>query len=55
MTEFPEAEREKLVKASAPIWQAWAKDQDKAGRPGTQVLKFVEAEVAKVKAQAAKK
>jgi len=55
VTEFPEAEREKLVKASAPIWQAWAKDQDKAGRPGTQVLKFVEAEVAKVKAQAAKR
>jgi TRAP-type C4-dicarboxylate transport system substrate-binding protein len=54
VTEFPEAERQKLVEASIPIWQAWAKEQDAAGRPGTEVLDHVKAEVAKVKAQAKK-
>jgi TRAP-type C4-dicarboxylate transport system substrate-binding protein len=54
VTEFPEAERNKLVEASIPIWKAWAKEQDAAGRPGTEVLDYVKAEVAKVKAQAKK-
>ena len=54
LTQFPEAERNKLVEASLPIWKAWAKDQDAAGRPGTEVLDYVKAEVAKVKAQAKK-
>ena len=55
LTEFPEAERDKLVDASAPIWQAWAKDQDAAGRPGTEMLNFVKGEVAKTKATVGKK
>jgi TRAP-type C4-dicarboxylate transport system substrate-binding protein len=55
ITQFPEAEREKLVKASEPIWQQWAKDQDKERRPGTEVLNFVKGEVAKIKATAEKK
>lgn len=54
VTEFPEAERNKLVEASIPIWKTWAKDQDAAGRPGTEVLDYVKAEVAKAKAQAKK-
>jgi TRAP-type C4-dicarboxylate transport system substrate-binding protein len=45
ITPFPEAERDKLMKASEPIWQAWAKEQDAAGRPGTKILEFVQAEV----------
>jgi TRAP-type C4-dicarboxylate transport system substrate-binding protein len=49
ITQFPEAERGKLVKASEPIWAAWAKEQDGAGRPGTELLNFVKAEVAKAK------
>jgi len=55
ITQFPEAERDKLVKASEPIWQQWAKDQDKEGRPGTEILNFVKGEVAKTKATAQKK
>mgnify|MGYP001470303273 CR=1 FL=1 len=55
VTEFPEAERDKLVDASVPIWQAWAKDQDAAGRRGTEMLNFVKGEVAKTKAAAGKK
>ncbi|MGE3650296.1 MAG: TRAP transporter substrate-binding protein DctP [Reyranellaceae bacterium] len=55
LTEFPEAERDKLVDASTPIWQAWAKDQDAAGRPGTEMLNFVKGEVAKTKAAVGKK
>ncbi|MCW5745954.1 MAG: TRAP transporter substrate-binding protein DctP [Alphaproteobacteria bacterium] len=49
ITEFPESERDKLVAAAGPIWQSWAKDQDAAGRPGTKLLEFVKAEVAKTK------
>ena len=52
ITQFPEAEREKLVGASADIWKAWAKEQDSAGRPGTEILNFIKAEVAKAKAKA---
>ena len=48
VTEFPVSERQKLVKASAPIWEAWVKDQEAAGRPGRKILDFVKAEVAKV-------
>ena len=54
MTEFPEAERDKLVEASGPIWEDVGQGAGGAGRPGTEVLDFVKAEVAKVKAQAKK-
>lgn len=54
VTAFPEAERNKLVEASLPIWKAWAKEQDAAGRPGTEVLDYVKAEVAKITAHAKK-
>jgi TRAP-type C4-dicarboxylate transport system substrate-binding protein len=49
VTPFPPAERAKLVAASAAIWEKWAKDQEAAGRPGTEMLNFVKAEVAKYK------
>jgi len=49
IVQFPEAEREKLVAASVPIWEAWAKEQDAAGRPGSELLGFIKAEVAKAK------
>jgi TRAP-type C4-dicarboxylate transport system substrate-binding protein len=51
VNEFPESERDKLIAASHPIWDAWAKDQESAGRPGKLILDFVKAEVAKVKAK----
>jgi TRAP-type C4-dicarboxylate transport system substrate-binding protein len=51
ITQFPQAERDKLVAASAPIWEAWAREQDSAGRPGTDILNFVKSEVAKAKAK----
>lgn len=51
ITQFPEAERDKLIAASAGIWQDWAKEQDSAGRPGTELLNFVKAEVAKAKSK----
>ena len=47
VTQFPETERDKLVKAAVPIWDAWVKEQEAAGRPGKQMLDFVKAEVAK--------
>lgn len=46
---FPETERAKLVKAANPIWEAWVKDQESAGRPGREMLDFVKAQVAKTK------
>jgi TRAP-type C4-dicarboxylate transport system substrate-binding protein len=52
VTQFPESERDKLVEASGPIWAEWAKQQDGAGRPGSEVLGFVKEQVAKVKAAA---
>jgi TRAP-type C4-dicarboxylate transport system substrate-binding protein len=48
ITQFPAAERAKLVAASGPIWEAWVKEQEAAGRPGREVLNFVKAEVAKL-------
>lgn len=54
LTQFPDAERDKLVEAAGSIWKTWAKDQDAAGRPGSKILEQVKAEVAKVKAHAAK-
>lgn len=54
ITQFPAAERDKLVAASANIWTAWAKENDDAGRPGTEILNFVKASVSKAEAQAAK-
>jgi TRAP-type C4-dicarboxylate transport system substrate-binding protein len=47
ITPFPPAERAKLVAASGPIWEAWVKEQEAAGRPGREILNFVKAEVAK--------
>ena len=48
VTQFPETERDKLVKASTQIWEGWVKDQESAGRPGREMLNFVKAEVGKV-------
>jgi TRAP-type C4-dicarboxylate transport system substrate-binding protein len=48
VTPFPAAERAKLVAASGPIWEAWVKEQEAAGRPGRAILDFVKAELAKV-------
>ncbi|HXH64417.1 MAG TPA: TRAP transporter substrate-binding protein DctP [Mariprofundaceae bacterium] len=44
---FPPAERAKLAQGAGKFWNAWAKEQDDAGRPGTQVLNYVKQEVAK--------
>jgi TRAP-type C4-dicarboxylate transport system substrate-binding protein len=49
ITKFPGAERAKLAAAAGPIWDAWAKEQEAAGRPGRQLLEFVKAETAKYK------
>ncbi len=47
MTQFPPAERAKLVAGSREIWEKWVKDQEAAGRPGREMLDFVKAQVAK--------
>jgi TRAP-type C4-dicarboxylate transport system substrate-binding protein len=47
VTQFPAAERAKLVAAAGPIWEEWVKEQEAAGRPGREILNFVKAEVAK--------
>lgn len=44
---FPASEREKLVATAGEIWKEWTKEQDGKGRPGTKMLKFVQAQVAK--------
>ena len=44
---FPASERAKLAKGASKIWADWAKQQDAKGRPGTKILEFVKAEVAK--------
>ena len=49
IVQFPAEERAKLVAASGPIWEDWAKEQEAAGRPGKELLNFVKAEVAKHK------
>jgi len=46
---FPPADRTKLVAGANAIWESWVKDQEKAGRPGREILNFVKAEVAKYK------
>ncbi|MFV0297963.1 MAG: TRAP transporter substrate-binding protein DctP, partial [Hyphomicrobiaceae bacterium] len=46
---WSKADRQKLVDGASSIWDEWAKEQDKAGRPGTKMLDFVKAEVAKYK------
>jgi TRAP-type C4-dicarboxylate transport system substrate-binding protein len=51
VTQFPEAERAKLVRAAVPIWDSWVKDQESAGRPGKKIIDFVKAEVAKTKSK----
>jgi TRAP-type C4-dicarboxylate transport system substrate-binding protein len=48
VTQFPASERAKLVAASNPIWEAWVKEQEAAGRPGREILNFVKAQVAKL-------
>jgi TRAP-type C4-dicarboxylate transport system substrate-binding protein len=50
VTQFPEAERDKLAAGAAKFWKAWAKEQDGKGRPGTKMLEFVQAEVKKANA-----
>jgi TRAP-type C4-dicarboxylate transport system substrate-binding protein len=49
VTQFPAAERAKLVAAANDIWEAWVKEQEAAGQPGREILNFVKAEVAKYK------
>ncbi len=44
---FPAAERQKLVARAKPYWAAWAKKMDSEGRPGTELLNFTKAQVAK--------
>lgn len=39
--------RAKLAAGANDIWNEWAKDQDEAGRPGTEILNFVKEEVKK--------
>lgn len=46
---FPEAERAKLEAGANELWEEWVKDQEKAGRPGRQILDFAKKEVAKYK------
>jgi TRAP-type C4-dicarboxylate transport system substrate-binding protein len=47
VTQFPPAERAKLVAAAGPVWEGWVKEQEDAGRPGREILNFVKAEVTK--------
>jgi TRAP-type C4-dicarboxylate transport system substrate-binding protein len=49
VVQFPARERAKLVAGANDIWEAWAKEQEAAGRPGREILNFVKAEVAKYK------
>ncbi len=49
VVQFPPEERAKLVAGANDIWEAWAKQQEEAGRPGREILNFVKAEVAKYK------
>ncbi len=49
LTQFPPAERAKLVAGANDIWESWVKEQEAAGRPGREILNFVKAEVAKYK------
>ena len=44
---FPASERAKLAAGAGKIWAQWAKKQDAKGRPGTEILEFVKASVAK--------
>lgn len=39
--------RAKLASGAAQIWEEWAKEQDEAGRPGTEILNFVKEQVQK--------
>jgi TRAP-type C4-dicarboxylate transport system substrate-binding protein len=41
------AERDKIAKGSEKFWQEWAKEQNDAGRPGTEILEFAKAQIAK--------
>lgn len=41
------ATRDKLAAGASQIWDEWAKEQDEAGRPGTEILNFVKDQVKK--------
>jgi len=47
VVKFPPAERARVAKGSEKFWLDWAKEQDAAGRPGTEILNFAKAQVAK--------
>jgi len=47
VTQFPDAERQKLVSGSQKFWAEWAEEQESKGRPGKAMLEFVQAEVKK--------
>ncbi len=47
VVKFPASERKKLASNAGKIWDKWRKEQDGKGRPGTKMLNFVKAQVAK--------
>lgn len=49
VVKFAPEQRAKLEAGANEIWEKWADDQEKAGRPGRAFLEFVKAEVAKHK------
>lgn len=44
---FPQSERERLIAASETVWREWAAERDAQGMPGTEILEFAKAQVAK--------
>lgn len=50
VTQFPDAEREKLAAGASKFWKEWADGQEAKGRPGKMMLEFVQAEVKKANA-----
>lgn len=48
VSQFPAAERKKLADGASKIWDEWVGEQEKAGRPGREILDFVKKEVAKL-------
>ncbi|MCH8884899.1 MAG: hypothetical protein IIA41_15580 [SAR324 cluster bacterium] len=44
---FPQSERKRLIAASETVWREWAAERDAQGMPGTEILEFANAQVAK--------
>ena len=49
IVEFPASERAKLVRLSEPYWEQWAREMDRQGQPGSQMLRFVKDEIEKAR------